>query len=178
MDVLYVFSKSEDTGKIVCKEGGFDALTQYLVDMKPSSFALETDAIELTCAAVWNLLQVGLPARTGDAARQKDQWQNAVARVNDSRVQRIAKTVGCRLLLAVVKALSVRDSLVTNLCRVIAVTLRFEKNIGLVARVDGGISLMFTILRRASAHVLQEREVVAREKAAMSMSSEEENKVR
>ena len=121
LDVLYVFSKSENTGKIVCKEGGFGVLTQYLVDMKPSSFALETDAIELTCAAIWNLLQVGLPARSGDTTRQKDQWQNMIARVNESRVQRIAKTVGCRLLLAVVKALVVRDSLVTNLCRIIAV---------------------------------------------------------
>lgn len=127
LDVLYVFSKSEDTGKVVCKEGGFDALTQYLVDMKPAAFALETDAIELTCAALWNLLQVGLPGRTSDAARQKDQWQHAVARVNENRVQRIAKAVGCRLLLAVVKALSMRDSLVTNLCRIIAVRSRGAK---------------------------------------------------
>ena len=49
--------------------------------------------------------------------------------------------------------------------------LRYEKNIGLVARVDGGINLMFTILRRATAYVLQEREIAEREKSALAAES-------
>ena len=129
LDVASILATNNHSREMILDNGGLHVIVTLLTTLKPSAMTIQIDLIELAVSCVRRLIFPPL----------SDTPEPSSAAV-------VAKIFGSRLLLALMKAYPERENMVCDLCRLIAATMKHEKNSALVARLDGGIILLVKIL--------------------------------